>query len=234
LRWSDPDPDPPHGKTQLFTFPLYCMVDGQAQETLNRSLDWFRGLEPSVAVELSSFTADWRDGSAVLHWEVASASNHAGFFIHRENAVGERVRLNETLLSGQLSYTFMDKTAPRGGGTYWLAEVSRAGVTSWIGPRTLSAFIPPRVLTLANAPNPFRASTEVAYTLPARTRVHLTVFDIQGRRVATLADGTEDPGEHTVTWDGRGDNGLPAASGLYFLHLRAGNEARVQKVILSR
>jgi len=233
IRWSDPDPDPPQGKTQWFTFPLYYVYDGQAQETLNRSLDWFRG-EPSVAVQLSAFTADWRDGTAVIHWEIASASDHSGFFVHREDAAGERVRLHETLLSGQSSYTFVDRSAPREGATYWLAEVSRTGVTTWIGPRTLTAFTTPRVLSLANAPNPFRASTEVRYTLPQRVPVVLAVYDVQGRRLATLVDQTEDAGEYTVTWDGRGDNGLPAASGLYFFRLLAGKEARVQKAMLSR
>jgi flagellar hook assembly protein FlgD len=90
------------------------------------------------------------------------------------------------------------------------------------------------VLTLAAAPNPFRAATEIAYNLPERGPVVLTVFDVQGRRVATLVDAQEEAGEHSVTWNGRAEDGTPSASGLYFLHLRAGSETRVQKAILSR
>jgi hypothetical protein len=42
VRWHDPDPEPLHGRTQWFGFPLYYMKEGEAQETFNRSLDWFR------------------------------------------------------------------------------------------------------------------------------------------------------------------------------------------------
>jgi hypothetical protein len=42
LRWSDPDVDRTHGRTQWFSFGLYYMKDADAQEVLNRSLDWFR------------------------------------------------------------------------------------------------------------------------------------------------------------------------------------------------
>jgi hypothetical protein len=42
IRWHDPDPAPQHGRIQWFGFPLYYMKDSQAQETFNRSLDWFR------------------------------------------------------------------------------------------------------------------------------------------------------------------------------------------------
>jgi len=87
---------------------------------------------------------------------------------------------------------------------------------------------------VASAPNPFPSSTQIRYTLPQRVPVVLAVYDVQGRRLVTLVDRTEDPGEYTVTWGGRGDSGLPAASGLYFLRLLAGKEIRVQKAILSR
>ncbi len=42
IRWHDPDPARPHGRTQWFGFPLYFMKKEQAQETFNRSIDWFR------------------------------------------------------------------------------------------------------------------------------------------------------------------------------------------------
>ncbi len=42
LRWHDPDPDREQGRVQWFGFPLYYMKKEQAQETFNRSIDWFR------------------------------------------------------------------------------------------------------------------------------------------------------------------------------------------------
>ena len=42
IRWHDPDPARDQGRIQWFGFPMYFLMDAQAQETLNRSLDWFR------------------------------------------------------------------------------------------------------------------------------------------------------------------------------------------------
>lgn len=42
LRWHDPDPAREHGRIQWFGFPLYFFQGTQAQETFNRSMDWFR------------------------------------------------------------------------------------------------------------------------------------------------------------------------------------------------
>jgi hypothetical protein len=41
VRWHDPDPDRDHGRTQWFGFPMYFLLDNEAQETFNRSMDWF-------------------------------------------------------------------------------------------------------------------------------------------------------------------------------------------------
>jgi hypothetical protein len=46
LRWHDDDPAPLHGPIQWFGFPLYYMINSQAQETFNRSMDWFRDQGP--------------------------------------------------------------------------------------------------------------------------------------------------------------------------------------------
>ena len=46
LRWHDPDPARDQGRVQWFGFPLYFFEDSQAQETFNRSIDWFREEEP--------------------------------------------------------------------------------------------------------------------------------------------------------------------------------------------
>jgi hypothetical protein len=42
LRWHDPDPARQHGRIQWFGFPMYYFLDDQAQDTFNKSMDWFR------------------------------------------------------------------------------------------------------------------------------------------------------------------------------------------------
>jgi hypothetical protein len=74
--------------------------------------------------------------------------------------------------------------------------------------------LPASVRLLPGYPNPFNPATTVAYELPARTNVHLAVYDILGRLVATLADGVEEAGSHTAIW-----NAGNSASGIYVCRL---------------
>jgi len=60
------------------------------------------------------------------------------------------------------------------------------------------------------------------------------VYDIAGRRVATLADGVHGPGELDATWNGTDDSGRGVASGIYFARLAAGEFAAVRKMVLLR
>lgn len=68
----------------------------------------------------------------------------------------------------------------------------------------------------------------VRYALARESRVELAVFDITGRRVATLEDGVRPAGEHEVVWNARGN-----AHGLYFIRLRAGGELISQRVVIT-
>jgi len=76
---------------------------------------------------------------------------------------------------------------------------------------------------ISNYPNPFNSSTTIEYYIPdigARpTQVQLFIYDALGRKVATLVDDRQYPGKHRTSWDGRTDNGTPAASGIYFAKL---------------
>ncbi|MCP4251681.1 MAG: T9SS type A sorting domain-containing protein, partial [bacterium] len=81
-------------------------------------------------------------------------------------------------------------------------------------------------------PNPFNPSTTISYTLPSRARVHLGVYDVRGRLVATLADDVVAPGPHAVDWDGRNDRGIAVPSGVYFYRLQAGTEGLTRKMVL--
>jgi FlgD Ig-like domain/PKD domain len=73
-----------------------------------------------------------------------------------------------------------------------------------------------------NFPNPFRASTQVRFTLPERSHVKLTVLDVAGREIATMADGAWDAGSHAVSWSGRTEAGTTASRGVYFVRMAAG------------
>jgi hypothetical protein len=65
-----------------------------------------------------------------------------------------------------------------------------------------------------NYPNPFNPSTDIAFSLPAPSHVSLVVFDLLGRRIASLADGPMNEGIHHVRWDPD-----TAPGGVYFCRL---------------
>lgn len=83
-----------------------------------------------------------------------------------------------------------------------------------------------------NYPNPFNSSTTIEFDLPLRSHVTLTVYNILGQEVTQLIDRKLSAGTHRVTWDGRGDKGRTAASGVYLYKLTTGNYSRTRKMVL--
>jgi len=95
----------------------------------------------------------------------------------------------------------------------------------------------PRELTAVlrvPAPNPMSAQTRIAFELSGAGRASISVFDLQGRKVVTLADGLYDPGPHHVTWSGTDASGRAVAGGVYFIELRTEAGRRTQRVVLVR
>ena len=86
----------------------------------------------------------------------------------------------------------------------------------------------PEEFTLAGAyPNPFNPSTMLSYSLPSASRVNLSIYDIQGRLLATLVDGFRDAGVHEVYFDAAE---LPSC--IYFARFQAGGRSAAQKLVL--
>ncbi|MCP4582377.1 MAG: T9SS type A sorting domain-containing protein [candidate division Zixibacteria bacterium] len=78
-----------------------------------------------------------------------------------------------------------------------------------------------------NYPNPFNASTTIRYNLPVSSRVKLDIYDILGRKVQTLFEGSRPAGEFSQIFL---DKNLP--SGIYFYKLTAGEYQSTQKMML--
>lgn len=88
--------------------------------------------------------------------------------------------------------------------------------------------IPGEIKLRQNFPNPFNPTTRVRYELPESARVTLEVFDMAGRKVATLVDGAvQQAGSHTQRFDGSG-----LSSGIYFTRLEADGNSFVRKMTL--
>ncbi len=95
-----------------------------------------------------------------------------------------------------------------------------------------SAQLPKSVELYQNFPNPFNPTTSIQYSLDSRQSVRIDIFDIRGRQVATIVDDVKDAGIYQAYWDGRDDNGTPAASGIYFYRLKTDDQKFTKKMIL--
>jgi hypothetical protein len=91
-----------------------------------------------------------------------------------------------------------------------------------------------KLVVEAAQPNPFNPMTTIAWAMPSAVPVRVTVHDSSGRVVRRLVDTALNAGHHTVVWDGGDDTGRPVGSGMYFVKVVAGNEARTTKVMLAR
>jgi hypothetical protein len=91
-----------------------------------------------------------------------------------------------------------------------------------------------RLMLFQNQPNPFETGTAIDYALPKESALTLEVFDVGGRLVRSLFDGTKPAGMHRVHWDGLDSSGRPSAAGIYFYRLRAGGESEIKRLNLVR
>ncbi len=82
-----------------------------------------------------------------------------------------------------------------------------------------------------NWPNPFATVTGIRFSIPAKTHVELSVFDVRGRRIAVLEDRELQAGPHEVVWNGTDFTGRRVASGVYFSQLVTSDQIRTRKMI---
>lgn len=95
--------------------------------------------------------------------------------------------------------------------------------------------IAPRHFALdQNYPNPFNGDTSIRYTLARSTAVELKVYNLAGQQITTLINGMRAVGIHTVSWDGRDDDGKALASGVYIYRLRTEPSVLTKKLLLLR
>jgi hypothetical protein len=89
--------------------------------------------------------------------------------------------------------------------------------------------LPETAALLPNYPNPFNPQTSIPYVMPSRGHVTIKVFDMRGREVEVLVDGTKDAGEHRVVF--RAEN---LASGIYVVQMRAGSFEQSRRITLMK
>jgi len=92
---------------------------------------------------------------------------------------------------------------------------------------------PARFALLQNAPNPFRGRTEISFALARTQAVRLGIFDLRGRLLCQVLDGSTLPaGAHVITWDGRDARGGRVAPGVYLYQIESDGFVDRKKLIV--
>ena len=116
---------------------------------------------------------------------------------------------------------------------YRVTAFARDGSVERFGPVMLEPMAG-RVRLWQNAPNPFGASTLIAFELDRSQKVQLDVIDVSGRKVTTLVAENMPQGRHEVEWDGTDSGGRAAAAGLYFYRIQTADRMISRRMLLVR
>lgn len=90
-------------------------------------------------------------------------------------------------------------------------------------------FLPKSCSLEQNYPNPFNPRTSIIYHLSADSDVNLSIFDMNGRKVAILINGSKPAGYHSVNWDAS-----QYSSGIYLYRLQAGDFVDTKKMVFMK
>ncbi len=196
-----------------------------------------------VPVELVSFTGEaGANGNPVLSWKVASELNNKGFMVERRSPEG--VWRDAAYIEGRgtatepKEYTFEDIAGFAGESAvfYRLIQSDFDGTRTVFGPLEVLNTVPKEFSLSQNHPNPFSAGTGsgnhetvIRYALPVSGYAKGVVYDVLGREVATLLNGSMPAGEHTLKFNAAG---LP--SGVYIFRLEAGKHSAAIKMVVSK
>jgi len=120
----------------------------------------------------------------------------------------------------------------------WPISGANPGRTGCVGALAVSAVPAANPVTLdlgAAAPNPCTPATTIRFNLSTdASRASLSIYDVAGRRVSTLLEGSLPAGDHEVMWRGKDKHGNEVASGVYFYRLEVDNVQRTRSMVLVR
>ncbi len=107
-----------------------------------------------------------------------------------------------------------DTTWVEGGPFELTVDISTLDIRDLMG-------IPEEFALHQNYPNPFNPVTTLQYDLPHQAEVWFTIYDLLGREVARLVNGSQQPGYYQIVWNGRTASGRELPSGIYIARLHA-------------
>jgi len=215
-----------------------CMGVAKNAENGLDQMDYRSPRAPGEILRACFYRPDWKDGfryiagdfrppfEAVAYWDMQIHTPHTGevlLAVSGISAVPEdyAVYLIDKTHGRQINLRVQD--AYQFNGDVKQSEfVIAVGAESEIM-KTIREIIPAEYALGQNFPNPFNPETTIPVTVPKRSEIALTVYDILGKQVKLIYKGMKEPGRHFIRWDGNDAAGNPVTSGIYFYQLQVDN-----------
>lgn len=178
------------------------------QGSVNCGLSW-QLIKQFQGTELSTITDD-----AAIPYTVSFVPGSPGQWVTYTSALGNTYKQN------RVRFRWVVQSA--GGNNLYIDDIA-------IGQKTGLKELSAKDINLNIFPNPFNASTQISYTLNKGEDVNVEVFDIVGKKVATLYSGKQAQGLNEVTFD-KAQTGVN--TGLYFVKIIIGGSSITQKVLV--
>ncbi len=217
---------------------LWIIVDSRRDTTIAYTLRIYCGDFP-FDVELMSFSAGRTANGIQLNWSTASETDNDRFEISRRELGNDEwvtvgVVAGNGTSSSQNDYSLTDHSAGDMAYYYMLAGFDVNGNEQVFGTVLVESApeVAPVIETfelLGNYPNPFNPSTNIRFALAEAADISLTVYDVQGRLVAELMNGTMEAGVHEVAFDASA-----LTSGVYFAQMSGSFGSDVMKMVLMK
>ncbi len=128
------------------------------------------------------------------------------------------------------NYTFIDGALADDTTYHWKVRASDGYEETWSGPDGYWSFtvnVTPKSYSLYQSrPNPATdGSASIGFAIPRACEVDLSLYDVKGRKIATLAEGTHQPGEYSATASG-------LSSGIYIYEMNADEFSDSKKMVV--
>ncbi len=197
-----------------------------------------------LPVSLTTFTGASTDAGVRLLWETATEQDNLGFEIRRSHdGITEVIAdyRNTPALRGRgtslepTQYAYADaRVEPGKTYRYVLRSFDLNGTVHEYSDKAIEVRVtktmkPTKFALSQNFPNPFNPTTVIQYQLPENSDVKLELYDIVGRKIATLVDAWQNAGYYSFNLNASAFN---LSSGMYFYRFSAGSFAQTKRMLL--
>jgi hypothetical protein len=201
--------------------------------------------DPTIPVELASFTAEVTNGNIQLSWRTVTELNNAGFEIERTTphpppykgggAGGGGGWITIGFIPGNgtttniNNYSFVDTSPFTGVNFYRLKQIDFSGTYEFSDVIEVDFGVPSEYTLGQNYPNPFNPATTIKYSVAHAGPVQLIVYNTLGEQLMIMVNENKLPGNYELTLDASS-----LSSGVYFYQLRARDFIATKKMILMK